>query len=75
MYCSSLSKTVSPSLRLGYVAAGRFHAEIMMHKTLTSGATNPVIQVVVARYLASTAYVPHLHGLRRAYEKQVMQMS
>lgn len=75
MYCSSLSKTVSPSLRLGYVAAGRFHAEIMMQKTLTSGATNPVTQVVVARYLESTSYVRHLRGLRRAYEKQVMQMS
>jgi DNA-binding transcriptional MocR family regulator len=75
MYCSSLSKTVSPSLRLGYVAAGRFHAQIMMQKTLTSGATNPVTQVVVARYLESTAYVRHLRSLRRAYEKQVMQMS
>lgn len=75
MYCSSLSKTVSPSLRLGYVAAGRFHAQIVMQKTLTSGATNPVTQVVVARYLESTAYVRHLRGLRRAYEKQVMQMS
>ena len=46
-----------------------------MQKTLTSGATNPVTQVVVARYLESTAYVRHLRGLRRAYEKQVMQMS
>lgn len=75
MYCSSLSKTVSPSLRQGYIAAGRFHSEIMMQKTLTSGATNPVTQVVVARYLESTACVRHLRGLRRAYEKQVMQMS
>lgn len=75
MLCSSLSKTLSPSLRLGYVAAGRFHAEILMQKTLTSGATNPVTQAVAARYLASTAYDRHLRGLRRAYEKQVMQMS
>ena len=75
LYCASFSKTASPSLRLGYVAAGRFHGDVMMHKTLTSGATNPVTQLVVARYLESTAAVRHLRGLRRAYERQVLQMS
>lgn len=75
MLCASFSKTLSPSLRLGYVAAGRFHPEIMLHKTLNSGATNPVTQAVVARYLESTAHVRHLRSLRRAYERQVMQMS
>ncbi|NMG74399.1 PLP-dependent aminotransferase family protein [Aromatoleum diolicum] len=75
MLCSSLSKTLSPSLRLGYVAAGRYHADVVMQKTLTSGATNPVTQAVAARYLESTAYDRHLRGLRRVYEKQVMQMS
>lgn len=75
MLCSSLSKTMSPSLRLGYVAAGRFHAQILTQKTLTSGATNPVTQLVAARYLESTAYERHLRSLRRAYERQVMQMS
>jgi DNA-binding transcriptional MocR family regulator len=75
MYCASLSKTLSPSLRLGYVAAGRYHAEVLMQKTLTSGATNPVTQAVVARYLESTAYGRHLRGLRRAYETQVLRMS
>ena len=75
MLCASLSKTLSPSLRLGYVAAGRFHAEVLLQKTLTSGATNPVTQAVAARYLESTAYPRHLRGLRRAYERQVMHMS
>jgi len=75
MLCSSLSKTLSPSLRVGYVAAGRFHGEILMQKTLTSGATNPVTQAVVARYLESSAYDRHLRHLRRAYEQQVMRMA
>jgi DNA-binding transcriptional MocR family regulator len=75
MLCSSLSKTLSPSLRVGYVAAGRFHAQVQMQKTLTSGATNPVTQAVVARYLESTTSDRHLRGLRRAYFRQVMQMS
>jgi DNA-binding transcriptional MocR family regulator len=71
LLCASLSKTLSPSLRLGFVAAGRFHAQVMLQKTLTSGATNPVTQAVVARYLASTAFDRHLRSLRRAYEEQV----
>jgi DNA-binding transcriptional MocR family regulator len=75
MLCTSLSKTLSPLLRLGFVAAGRFHAEVQMQKTLTSGVTNPVTQAVVASYLESTAYDRHLRVLRRAYQKQVMQMS
>ena len=75
MLCSSLSKTLSPSLRVGYIAAGRYQAEVQLQKTLTSGATNPVTQLVVARYLESTAYDRHLRTLRRAYEKQVMQMA
>ena len=75
MYCTSVSKTLSPSLRLGYVAAGRFQADIQMHKILTSGNTNPVTQALAAHYMASTAYDRHLRGLRRALAKQVMQMS
>ena len=75
MLCSSISKTVSPSLRIGYVAAGRHHAAVMLQKMLNSGATNPVTQEVVARYLASTAYARNVRARRRACENQVMCMS
>ncbi|MEY2632220.1 MAG: hypothetical protein RIR00_874 [Pseudomonadota bacterium] len=75
MLCASFSKTLSPSLRLGYVAAGRFHAEVQLQKTLTSGATNPVTQAVVARFLGASAYDRHLRQLRRAYARQVSQMA
>lgn len=75
MLCSSLSKTLSPSLRIGYVAAGRHRDAVMLQKTLNSGATNPVTQEVVARYLESTAYARHVRALRRAYERQVLRMS
>jgi DNA-binding transcriptional MocR family regulator len=75
LLCASLSKTLSPSLRLGFIAAGRFHAQVVMQKTLTSGATNPVTQAVVAHYLASTAFDRHLRNLRRAYAQQVASMA
>ena len=74
MLCSSFSKSLSPSLRIGFVAAGRFRSAIALQKTITSGGTNPITQHVLAEYLESGAYERHLRGLRRAYERQVEAM-
>ncbi len=74
MLCSSFSKCLSPALRIGFVAAGRYRARIALQKTITSGATNPVTQQVLAEYLESGAYERHMRGLRRTYERQVEAM-
>jgi DNA-binding transcriptional MocR family regulator len=74
MLCSSFSKCLSPALRIGFVAAGRYRAQIALHKTITSGGTNPVTQQVLAEYLESGAYARHMRGLRRTYERQVDAM-
>jgi len=74
MLCSSFSKSLSPSLRIGFVAAGRFHGAIALQKTITSGGTNPITQHVLAEYLESGNYERHLRTLRRAYERQVEAM-
>jgi DNA-binding transcriptional MocR family regulator len=65
MLCSSFSKCLSPALRLGFVAAGRYRRQVALHKTITSGGTNPITQQVVAEYLESGAYDRHMRGLRR----------
>jgi len=74
MLCSSFSKCLSPALRLGFVAAGRYQAQVVLQKTIHSGNTNPVTQTVVAEYLASGSYDRHLRTLRQAYWRQVEQM-
>lgn len=74
MLCASFSKSLTPSLRIGFVAAGRYRSAIALQKTLTSGATNPITQHVLAEYLESGAYERHLRGLRRAYGQQVEAM-
>lgn len=74
MLCSSFSKSLSPSLRVGFVAAGRYRPSIALQKTITSGGTNPVTQNVLAEYLASSAFDRHLRSLRRSYERQVACM-
>ncbi|MBK6358298.1 MAG: PLP-dependent aminotransferase family protein [Betaproteobacteria bacterium] len=74
MLCSSFSKSLSPALRIGFVAAGRHRAAIALQKTITSGGTNPITQHVLAEYLESGAYERHLRTLRRAYLQQVETM-
>lgn len=71
MLCASFSKSLSPALRIGYVAAGRHHAAVALQKTLSSGATNPVTQRVLAESLESSAYERHVRGLRRHFQNQV----
>lgn len=75
MLCSSFSKSLSPSLRIGFVAAGRYRPQVALQKTITSGGTNPITQNVLAEYLASGAYDRHLRSLRRTYERQVEAMA
>lgn len=74
MLCSSFSKSLSPSLRVGFVAAGRYQPQVALHKTISSGGTNPITQNVLAEYLESGAYDRHLRTLRRRYEQQVESM-
>jgi len=74
MLCSSFSKSLSPSLRIGYVAAGHRRGAIALQKTITSGGTNPITQRVLAEYLESGAYERHLRTLRRTYAAQVETM-
>lgn len=74
MLCNSFSKSLSPSLRIGFVAAGNYRGAVALHKTISSGATNPVTQRVLAEYLESSAYERHLRQLRRAYRQQVQSV-
>jgi DNA-binding transcriptional MocR family regulator len=74
LLCSSFSKSLSPSLRIGFVAAGRYRPALALQKTITSGGTNPITQHVLAEYLDSGAYERQLRGLRRSYEQQVERM-
>lgn len=72
--CSSFSKSLSPRLRLGFLAAGKHRASIALQKTIISGGTNPITQYVLAEYLESGAYERHIRTLRRTYERQVFAM-
>jgi DNA-binding transcriptional MocR family regulator len=75
LLCSSFSKTISPALRLGFVAAGRRFAEISRLKTVSSGVTGPMQQAALAEFLEGGAYARELRRARRAYAMQVARMA
>jgi DNA-binding transcriptional MocR family regulator len=71
MLCSSFSKTVSPGLRLGFVAGGKRAADILFQKTVNSGNTNAITQNVLAELIESRGFDLHLRSLRRKLSDQI----
>ncbi len=76
MLCSSFSKDISPALRVGWAAAGRYQAQVEWLKfTATGAATATLPQMTVARFLENGGYDAHLRRIRREYARNVALMS
>ncbi|MEM7773740.1 MAG: PLP-dependent aminotransferase family protein [Cyanobacteria bacterium P01_A01_bin.37] len=74
LYCSSVSKTLSPGLRVGWCIAGRYQQQIEHTKVVVSHMTATAPQLTVAAFFANGGYDRHLRNLRRAYEQQMNRM-
>lgn len=74
MLCSSFSKSLTPSLRVGFVCAGKFHAKVLQQKIATSLSTALVPQVAVADIIQSGGYTAHLRRMRQALARQISAM-
>jgi DNA-binding transcriptional MocR family regulator len=75
LLCSSFSKDISPALRLGWAAPGRFRSEVEWLKFTISAAAPTLPQMVVAQFLDSGGYDHHLRRIRREYARNVAQAS
>ncbi len=74
MLCSSFSKSLTPSLRVGFVSAGSFHAKVLQQKIATSLSTALVPQIAVAHIIQSGGYTTHLRRMRQALARQIASM-
>ncbi|MFT4918957.1 MAG: DNA-binding transcriptional MocR family regulator [Zhongshania aliphaticivorans] len=66
LYCSSLSKSLSPALRIGWIAGGKYSEELNYQKFTLNAASATIPQLAAERLLRSGEYDRHLHRMRAA---------
>jgi DNA-binding transcriptional MocR family regulator len=64
MFCASITKTIAPGYRIGWVAPGAYLKQIELLKFALNVATPTLPQLAVARYLQGGGYDRHLRVLR-----------
>lgn len=64
MWCGSVSKTLAPGYRVGWVAPGKFKDKIIRQKLLQTISTPSLYQEVIADFLEHGRYDHHLRTLR-----------
>lgn len=74
LLCSSFSKDLCPSYRVGWVAPGRFRQKVEWLKYTSTLATATLPQLAVAEFLDSGGYDHHLRRIRRVYARRVASM-
>lgn len=75
LWCDSFSKTLAPGYRVGWVAPGKFKAEVHRLKHTCSIGNPMVTQLALAEFLATGAYERHLRRLRHTYANLMERMS
>jgi DNA-binding transcriptional MocR family regulator len=73
LYCNSFTKQALPGMRVGWVAGGRYHAELQMHKFMLSYCTPTLMQAVAAEFLAAGGFDRHMRQLRRTLCKYLRE--
>ncbi|HVX67394.1 MAG TPA: PLP-dependent aminotransferase family protein [Bryobacteraceae bacterium] len=74
LLCSSFSKMLAPSYRVGWTAAGRYQAKVESLKLTATMETSTLLQTVVAEFLENGGYDRHLRKLRAALALQIDQV-
>ncbi|MCJ8340024.1 MAG: PLP-dependent aminotransferase family protein [Pseudomonadales bacterium] len=74
LLCSSLAKTLSRDLRIGWIAAGKYHQKILGLKVATSMANSVSQQQGVALFMAEGGLEKHLKVRRQQLQTQKQQL-
>jgi len=64
MWCGSVSKTLAPGYRVGWVAPGRYKERIIRQKLLQTISTPALYQEVIADFMEHGRFDHHLRSLR-----------
>ncbi len=75
LLCSSISKTLAPGLRVGWIAPGRFREQILQLKTNQTLASPTLAQLAIAEFLEHGSYDAHLRKIRTFFAHQLQLFS
>ena len=75
LLCSSISKTLAPGLRVGWIAPGRFRDQVLQLKTNQTLACPTITQLAIAEFLEHGSYDAHLRKIRRFFSNQLQLFS
>ena len=73
MHCSSLSKSLTPGYRIGWVIPGKFMDEVKQLKRIQNISCPTLTQAAMAHYLMHGRYEYHLKSLRKALHTQSLR--
>lgn len=73
MYCSSISKSLAPGYRIGWVIPGKFFDEVKQIKRIQNISCPTITQAAVAHFLKHGRYEYHLKTLRKALHTQSLR--
>ena len=75
MHCASVSKSIAPGYRVGWVAAGRWQAQVHHLKMVHNLASPLPTQLAIADFLETGGYDRHLAGVRPVYASRCLRMA
>lgn len=67
----SISKTLAPGYRIGWIAAGKYQERIERLKYALTVSTPPLLQMALAEFLGNGGYERHIRKLRGHLQAQV----
>jgi DNA-binding transcriptional MocR family regulator len=70
LLCSSFSKDLAPSYRVGWICPGKYASKVEQLKTALNVANATIPQMAISDFLANGGYDSHLRKIRRVYAAQ-----
>ncbi|TGG91694.1 PLP-dependent aminotransferase family protein [Natronospirillum operosum] len=75
MLCSSLSKSIDPQLRVGWIMPGRHYNEVLHQKYITTLSLPELPQLAAAELMAGGQYDRHLRHCRELYCSRLAELT
>lgn len=75
LHCGSMEMFISSAYQIGWVAAGRYHAQVARTRILLSISASAACQAVLAEYLGHGPVEMHLRRLRQSLAARCQSMA